>query len=217
MELGLGAGWFEPEHRAFGIDFGESPRARFDRLEEQLEIIIDLWTTAPGERYSHSGEFYELSSAPAVPTSQIPHVPLIVGGQGPVRTPQLAATFADEFNALRQPPVDLVNVFGRVRAACEHVGRDPDSLVYSTAVVVCCGEGLAEIQQRTARSGQSPEKLATAGAAGTPEEVIEQLKRYIDAGAHRLYLRLFDLADLDHVALLGEQVAPAIGAMSPRR
>lgn len=211
MELGLGTGWFEPEHRAFGIDFGENARARFDRLEEQLQIVTDLWKTVPGERYSHSGRFYELASAPAAPTSQIPHVPLILGGQGPVRTPRLAARFANEFNALRQPPAELVKVFARVRAACEKVGRDPASLVYSTAVVVCCGENRAQIEQRIERSGQPRKKLAAAGAAGTPEQVVEQLAHYIDAGASRLYLRLFDLPDLDHVALLGDQVRARVG------
>lgn len=172
--------------------------------------MTGLWTTSSGEHYSHTGRFYQLESTPAIPTSQHPHVPLIIGGQGSVRTPRLAAAYADEFNALRQPPAALVEVFGRVRAACEKVGRDADSLKYSTAVVVCCAETPAEIDRRLALSGQSREKLATSGAAGTPEQVVEQLQRYVDAGADRLYLRLFDLADLEHVSLLGEQVAPAL-------
>lgn len=210
VELGLGAGWYEPEHRALGLDFGASTGERFDRLEEQLQILTDLWRTAPGEHYSRSGGFYDLESAPAVPTSQQPHVPLIVGGQGRVRTPKLAATYASEFNALRQAPDDLVHVFERVRRACEAIGREPESLVYSTAIVVCCGQNRQDIDRRVERSGQSPEKLRVSGAIGTPEEVLEQVGRYVDGGAGRVYLRLFDLADLDHVALLGEQVRAAL-------
>lgn len=210
VELGLGAGWHEPEHRAFGIEFGASTGERFDRLEEQLQILTDLWRTTPGEHYSHSGGFYDLESAPAVPTAQKPHVPLIVGGQGRVRTPKLAATYASEFNALRQAPDDLVHVLERVRRACEAIGREPESLVYSTAIVVCCGQNRQDIDRRVEQSGQSPEKLRVSGAVGTPEEVLEQVGRYVDAGAGRVYLRLFDLADLDHVALLGEQVRAAL-------
>lgn len=212
VELGLGAGWYEPEHRAFGIDFGDSLGQRFDLLEEQLDVLTGLWTTPIGERFSHSGRFYELDSAPAVPTTQDPHVPLILGGQGPIRTPRLAATYASEFNALRQTPENVGEVFARVRHACETIGRDPDDLVYSAAIVVCCGEDPATVHQRIERSGQAPDKLATTGAVGTPEQVIDRLNRYLHAGADRIYVRLFDLADLDHVALLGETVLPAMSS-----
>src|SRR5919107_150883 len=98
VELGLGAGWFEAEHAAYGIPFpglGE----RFDRLEEQLEIVTGLWRTLPGERYSFSGEHYTLTDSPALPKPvQQPHPPVIVGGPGKKPTPELAARFAGEFN-----------------------------------------------------------------------------------------------------------------------
>ena len=214
IELGLGAGWHEAEHRAFGVDFGRGFGERFDRLEEQLEVLTGLWTTQVGETYSHAGRRYKLDGAPAVRTVQDPHVPVIIGGQGRTRTPRLAATYANEFNALRQTPDVLVEVFDRIRCACEAIGRDPDDLLYSTAVVVCCGEDSAAVDRRVERSGQDRNKLAESGAVGSVDEVIEKLHGYVDAGADRIYLRLFDLEDLDQLALLGEQVLPAVVAAS---
>src|SRR5947209_7246230 len=98
VELGLGAGWFDPEHHAHGIPFpplGE----RFERLREQLEIIVGMWTTPAGERFSFDGRHYQIKESPALPKPvQRPHPPVIIGGAGSKRTPVLAARFADEFN-----------------------------------------------------------------------------------------------------------------------
>jgi F420-dependent oxidoreductase-like protein len=130
VELGLGAGWYEAEHTAYGIPFpplGE----RFDRLEEQLEIITGLWSTPEGERYSFSGRHYSVTDSPALPKpAQTPRPPVIIGGGGPRRTPALAARFADEFNLPFAPVARFVEQRDRVRSACEASGRDPESLVY---------------------------------------------------------------------------------------
>ena len=97
-ELGLGAGWFDAEHTAYGVPFpplGE----RFERLEEQFAILTGLWDTPVGETFDFDGRHYQLKDSPALPKPvQQPHPPLIVGGGGAKRTPRLAATFADEFN-----------------------------------------------------------------------------------------------------------------------
>jgi F420-dependent oxidoreductase-like protein len=132
VELGLGSGWFETEHRSYGIPFpplGE----RFDRLAEQLEIVTGLWSTPAGERYPFSGWNYEVVGSPALPKPvQQPHPPVIVGGKGRRRTPELAARFAAEFNVPFTPVNEVAEQFARVDDACSAAGRDPAELVRST-------------------------------------------------------------------------------------
>ena len=205
-ELGLGAGWFDAEHRAYGVPFPPDSE-RFDRLEEQLEIITGLWATPVGERFSHSGRNYRLEDSPALPKPvQSPRPPIIVGGIGPKRTPGLAARFADEFNTPFMQPADAAAQFDRVRQRCESIGRDPASLRYSSAVTVCCGTDTAEIERRAARIGQPVEHLRAFGACGTPGEVAERLRQYGSAGAGTVYLQVLDLDDLDHIRLIGREL-----------
>jgi F420-dependent oxidoreductase-like protein len=212
VELGLGTGWFEAEHRAYGIPFpalGE----RFDRLEEQLEIVTGLWSTPEGQSYEFRGRHYELAPGPALPKpAQRPRPPVIVGGLGARRTPALAARFAAEFNV----PFAGVELAGEriegVREACRAAGRDPEGLVYSHAVTVCCAESEAELDRRAARIGRTVEDLRQNGAAGTPQQVAARLREYRDAGAARSYLQVIDLDDLDHVALIAAEVMPLLGA-----
>jgi F420-dependent oxidoreductase-like protein len=206
VELGLGAGWFADEHRAYGVPFpplGE----RFDRLEEQLAIITGLWSTAAGDTFSFTGELYEVHDSPALPKPvQAPHPPVIIGGYGARRTPGLAARYATEFN-LPFPPLDAyVDAIARVHAACEAIDRDPGSLRSSVALVVCCGETEADIERRAARIGRAPDELRANGAAGTPAEVVEKIRAYRDAGAETVYLQVLDLDDLEHLELLGGEV-----------
>ncbi len=174
VELGLGTGWFEQEHKAYGIEFpplGE----RFDRFEEQLEIIRGLWTTPAGETFDFSGRHYRLEGSPALPKPvQQPHPPILIGGGGPKRTPRLAARFAAEYNLPFQSPEASGRAFTRVREACEAEGRDPASMICSAAVVVCCGSDEAEVERRAGRIGRQPAELRENGAAGTPEEVVGQ-------------------------------------------
>ena len=210
VELGLGTGWFEQEHRAYGIDFpplGE----RFERLEEQLRVVTGLWTTPAGETFDFAGDHYQLTSSPALPKPvQRPHPPIVIGGGGPRRTPRLAAQFGSEYNLPFRSPEDAEAAFARVRRACERHDRDPDDLVRSVAVVVCCGADDGEVERRAARIGRAPEELRTNGAAGTPDEVVAKLERYAEAGAQRLYLQVLDVDDLDHVRLLGRDVLPRV-------
>jgi F420-dependent oxidoreductase-like protein len=211
VELGLGTGWFDGEHTAYGIPFpplGE----RFERLEEQLSILTGLWKTPVGEKYSFAGTHYQLTDSPALPKpEQHPHPPLILGGAGAKRTPRLAATFADEFNVPFHGVSDTEAQFGRVRAACEAVDRDPDSLVFSAAQVVCCGADEAEVAARAKAIGREPGELRTNGVAGTPDEVLERLGALGAAGASRVYLQVLDLDDLDHLRLISERVLPHVG------
>ncbi len=210
IELGLGAGWYEEEHAAYGIPFPPVAE-RFDRLGEQLAVITGLWTTPPGERFSYPGRYYQLSDCPALPQPrQRPHPPVIIGGSGPSRTPALAARFAAEFNLPFAPLADFVAQRQRVSQACEAIDRDPASMVWSVALVACCGTDESEVGRRAGAIGREPDELRANGAAGLPDEVVETLRRYGDAGAQRVYLQVLDLDDLDHLALMADRVLPEV-------
>jgi F420-dependent oxidoreductase-like protein len=207
VELGLGTGWYDAEHTAYGIPFpplGE----RFDRLEEQLEIITGLWSTPVGGTFSHAGAHYTLTDSPALPKPVQAPLPVIVGGGGPRRTPALAARFAQEYNVPFRSLTDTGDAFDRVRAACEAAGRDAGSLTYSAAQVLCVGRDEAEIARRASAIGREVDELRTNGLAGTPDEVIAKARTYAELGATRLYLQVLDLGDLEHLELVAAEVAP---------
>lgn len=210
VELGLGAGWFEAEHTAYGIPFPELGE-RFDRLEEQLEVITGLWGTPAGSRFDHGGKRYPIADSPGLPKPvQRPGPPIIVGGTGRRRTPALAARFAAEANVAFQPLDAFTQAQGRFTAACETAGREPSTLIRSAALVVCCGADEAEFARRSAAIGREPDELRQNGAAGLPAEVVERIGIFRDAGAQRLYLQVLDLADLDHLRLVAAEVAPQL-------
>jgi F420-dependent oxidoreductase-like protein len=210
VELGLGAGWFDDEHTAYGIPFPPQGE-RFERLEEQLAIVTGLWETPVGERFSFAGKHYQLTDSPALPKPvQSPRPPVIVGGWGKSRTPKLAARFADEFNVPFPRLGDFRPAVDSVAAACEAAARDPASMTFSTAVVVCCGEDEDSFRRRAAAIGREPGELHENGAAGTVNEVVDRLSAFAEAGAERIYLQVLDLHDLDHLRLLASEVAPAL-------
>ena len=208
VELGIGSGWFENEHRAYGLAFPPIG-IRHRMLEEQLAIITGLWNTPVGETFSFVGAHYQVGDSPALPKPrQQPRLPIIIGGKGPKRTPRLVATYADEFN-VSFPPIDVfVHHRGLVRAACEARQRDPDSLVYSAALIVCCGSDEAEFLQRARAIDRDPDELRRVGLAGLPAEVIDRIAAYRAAGVERFYLQTLDIDDLDHLELLATDVLP---------
>ncbi len=210
VEFGIGAGWYEEEHTAYGIAFPPVAE-RFDRLEEQLAIITGLWETPRGETFSFAGNHYQLADSPALPKPlQRPRPPVIVGGHGTRRTPQLAARFADEFNVPFASLDICTRQYEAVARACEAAGREPGSMVRSAALVVCCGSDENEIELRARNIGREVGELRTSGAAGTPAEVAEKLLAYGQAGAERIYLQVLDLADLDHLRLISSEVVGAL-------
>ncbi|MCB5165497.1 LLM class F420-dependent oxidoreductase [Streptomyces bambusae] len=208
VEFGLGAGWFEREHEAYGIPF---PAERFGRLEEQLAIVTGLWATRPGETFSHSGKYYRLTDSPALPKPLQDKVPVLVGGHGARRTPRLAAQYADEFNIPFASVADTERQFGRVRAAAREAGRDPGGLVYSNALVVCVGRNDAEVARRAAAIGREVAELKANGLAGSPAEVVEKIGAYRAVGSSRIYLQVLDLHDLDHLELIASEVMGRLG------
>ncbi|MHB8465803.1 MAG: LLM class F420-dependent oxidoreductase [Acidimicrobiales bacterium] len=208
VELGLGTGWHDGEHRAYGLPF-PATRERFEMLEEQLAIVTGLWGSSGP--FTYEGTHYRLVDSPALPKPlQQPRPPIILGGAGAKKTPALAATFADEFNVPFHPIGDTVKQFERVRAACDAAGRDPASLVLSAAVTVCCGEDEAAVVRRAEGIGRSVEHVRRWDAGGLPGEVVERLHQYRDAGAERVYLQMLDVRDLDHLALLAAEVLPHV-------
>jgi F420-dependent oxidoreductase-like protein len=209
VELGLGAGWYDDEHRAYGIPF-PSVGERFERLEEQLAIITGLWNTPVGERFNYAGRHYTIIDSPALPKPLQRPVPIIVGGSGPARTPRYAAMYAAEFNSPFAPIGFFVEQADRVREACRAIGRDPATVVFSSAQVLCCGRDEAELKRRAGAIGREPNELRRNGVAGTVDEVIAKLNRFADAGAQRVYLQVLDLHDLEHLQLVAETVAPAV-------
>ena len=210
VELGIGAGWFEAEHTAYGIPF-PSLGERFDRYEEQLAVITGLWNTPAGETFDFEGKHYRLSGSPALPKPvQEGGIPVIVGGAGKKRTPRLAARYAGEFNVPFSSAADNARLFAGVRQACEEAGRDPASMVYSSALVLCVGKDEAEIARRAEAIGREVDELREHGVAGTPAEAVDILGRYAEAGAQRVYLQVLDLSDLDHLDLVAGDVAPQL-------
>ncbi|WP_035802945.1 LLM class F420-dependent oxidoreductase [Kitasatospora mediocidica] len=207
VELGLGAGWFEKEHSAYGIPF---PDRRIDRLEEQLAIITGLWETKLGETFDFAGTHYQLTDCPALPKPVQQRIPVLIGGMGAKRTPALAARYAAEFNLPFVSVEQTREQIGRVRAAAEERGRPADDLVYSNALVACVGRDDAEVARRAAAIGREVEELKANGLAGTPAEVADRIGRYREAGSRRIYFQILDLDDLDHLELIATQVKPQL-------
>jgi F420-dependent oxidoreductase-like protein len=210
IELGLGAGWYEPEHTAYGIPF-PTLRERFDRLEEQVEIITGLWSTPRGETFSFSGRHYQLTDSPALPKPlQRPHPPLVIGGHGARRTPALAARSAAELNVPFGSVEASRAMFERADAACDRIGRDPTTLTRSVAQVLCCGKDDAELARRAGRIGRQVDELRAHGLAGTPAELLDKLDQFAQVGVSRVYLQTLDLSDLDHLELVASEVMAAM-------
>ncbi len=207
VEFGIGAGWFEAEHQAYAIPFpglGE----RFDRLEQQLDIITGMWATPVGEAFDYVGTHYTVADSPALPKPvQQPHPPIIIGGGGAKRTPALAARFADEFN-LAFPALEFVPIqFGRVRSALETAGRGTADMVFSAAFAVCAGRDDAQVARRAQAIGRDVGELrANTPLAGTPDEIVDRLGKFAEAGVQRVYLQLLDVADLDHLEFFAATV-----------
>ncbi|AOX46488.1 LLM class F420-dependent oxidoreductase [Microbacterium sp. BH-3-3-3] len=208
VELGLGTGWFEREHAAYGIPF---PAKRFDLLEEQLQVVTGLWQTPDAETFSFDGEHYRLDAAPALPRPVQSPVPVIVGGGGPKRTPALAARYATEFNIGFVAEEQISAAFARVRAACETAERDPATLKLSVALPTIVGTDDAEIERRVAAIGQTRAQFDNgANLVGTPAQIADKVERLRALGAERVYFQLLDLRDVAHADLVGAELLPLL-------
>jgi len=208
VELGLGAGWNDVEHRANSIPFPPTGE-RFEMLEDQLAIITGMWTSPIGTPFDHTGVQQSVEGSPGLPKpvqrdERSGGVPIVMGGWGAKRTPRLAAQYAAEYNLPFSPAPNVADQFDKVRAACDKAGRDPSTLTLSCAVVACCGENEAAFERRANAIGQDPTQLRANQLGGTTTEVADRAKEYEAAGAQRLYLQVLDLHDLEHLDVLAD-------------
>jgi F420-dependent oxidoreductase-like protein len=203
VELGIGAGWYDTEHAAYAIPF-PSCGERFERLADQLAIITGLWATPEGESFSYEGKHHTVVDSPGLPKPvQRPGPPIIIGGLGKVRTPRLAATYAAEFNHMfPSNAAGTAEMTELVDAVCQKIDRDPATLARSFAQTTCVGEDDASFRKRAEKLGRDPEELRTNAIAGTLEEARAKLAEFEAVGITRVYLQLFDLADLEHLETL---------------
>ncbi len=211
VEFGLGSGWFEAEHRAYGVPF-PSVRERFDRLTEQLAVITGLWTTPAGQTFDYAGEHYTINDSPGLPKPvQSPHPPIVVGGTGAKRTPALAAQYAAEFN-VPFATIDVVRrQFERVADAVAAAGRAADSIVYSSAFVLCAGRDDAEVARRASVIGREVDEMSSnSPLVGSPDEIVDKLGPWRELGVQRVYAQLLDMSDLAHLELLASDVMPQL-------
>ena len=219
VEVGFGAGWYEGEHAAHGIPFPPL-KERFDRMEESLEVCTRLW--APSESATFKGRYYSLDGAPGRPKPVQQPLPVIIGGRGAKRTPDLTARFAAEYNTGADLP-EWKERRARVVAACERIGRDPASVVYSwmTATVVGLTEADAwkEAERRFRHAGRTgdvrawmAEQQAGGMLFGSAEQAAEKLSAALAAGATRWYLQIVPSPSDELLEVIAKEIAPRIRA-----
>ncbi len=217
VDLGMGAGWWEAEHRTHGVPF-PSTDERFEMLEEQLEIVHGLWSE---DVYSFESRHYAIESCRFVPKPvQRPHPPIVVGGNGGPRIARLVARWGDEFNRVGGTPEEVGASIARVRAAVESAGRDADSVTMSYMTWFLIGRTEEEWRARAeaawnrdASAGSFDEYLADAERdfiVGTVDQAVARMKEYVEAGIERFVLNhaLFD--DLDQIDLFASDVRPRL-------
>lgn len=209
VELGIGAGWYEAEHKAYGFPFPDAGR-RFDDLTDQLAIIDGLWNTPDGETFTYTGPVHSVADSPGLPKPVQSPMPIIIGGSGTTRTPALAARYASEYNVAFSSVDTFVERKQRVEAACAAISRHRP-ISYSAALVVCAGATEADVSRRAAAIGRESDELRRNGAAGSAEETAAAIRAFTDAGAQRVYLQVLDLSDLDHLDFIAGEVAPLLG------
>jgi alkanesulfonate monooxygenase SsuD/methylene tetrahydromethanopterin reductase-like flavin-dependent oxidoreductase (luciferase family) len=210
VELGLGAGWYAAEHAAYAIPFPETPE-RFDRLEDTLAIVTGLWSAPEGTTFSHAGEAdVELGGVACGQRRGTTGAVAADDDRGPRSLGRLGQTGRVRDRVVVSDVETTGAQFERVRAACREVDRDPDSLVYSAAQVVCCGETAQLLDRRADAIGRPPDQLRTDGLAGSPQEVVDKLGRFAELGARRIYLQVLDVHDLDHLEVIAAEVMPHV-------
>ncbi|MET9267830.1 LLM class F420-dependent oxidoreductase [Amycolatopsis sp. NPDC004079] len=211
VEFGIGTGWYDDEHTAYGLTLPPL-KERFDRYAEQLAVITGLWKTPAGETFSYSGDYYTFADSPALPKpAQSPAPPVIIGGGGKKRTPALAAQYADEFNLPFVDAETALAQFERVDAAAEAIGRNPKEILRSVALVLAAGRDEAEVARRASAIGRETDELRANGLAGTAAEIVDRIGQWREkTGITRLYLQVLDLSDLDHIEFVASEVAPQL-------
>ena len=215
VDLGLGAGWHEPEHRAYGFPLPPA-KTRMEVLAEQLEIVHGLWGPGPfvfkGRHYQLEG--FEPTGALPKPVQQ-PHPPIVLGGHGGPRSAALAARWADEYNTVYVPADLCRQRRATVEKAFEEQGRDPRELTFSLMTGCVVGASQQDVDRRiravSERTGRDwTEGDTSALVVGTVDQAVERLKAFEEAGVERVMLQHLAHEDLDMVHLIGQEIAPAV-------
>ncbi|MDX2160385.1 MAG: TIGR03560 family F420-dependent LLM class oxidoreductase [bacterium] len=205
--LGLGAGWQEREHHNFGIPFYDFP-TRYAMFEEGLEVTVRLLRSDDPVHYQ--GKYFSLDDAVLLPRPQR-KTPILIGGNGPTRTLPLAARYADEWNGVFISPETFKERNELLNKLCEAVARDPKAIQRSLMTKVSFFPDAAQQAQYLAEANTTIEALRGDGRmiAGTPEQVIEQIRAYEMSGCERIMLQWLDLDDLDGIEAMAQTVLPA--------
>ena len=202
IELGIGTGWMEQEHRAYGFPFPPM-RERMDRLAEQLEVIAGSFAPGP---FSFSGEHFSVAELDATPKPVQQPFPLLMGGKAAPRGARLAARFAAEYNVVEATPEEAAAARERLDRACTEAGRDPATLRFSLMHPFLIGRDAGERERRAAAL---PGGAAGTSLAGTPEQIAARLREYEAAGIERVMLQHLLVRDRDALELIAAEVVPA--------
>jgi len=224
IEVGVGAGWNDEDHRPLGLDFpGIGERA--DLMEDQLALLHGLWTgpdgwSFEGHQVRVEGGFLrpkpvDVPGRPRTPDGAV-RPRILVGGEGSPRGFRIAARYADEFNLTSTSPERAMAKYAALDAACRAIGRDPATITHSAMVGTMIGADTAEVDRRRADlmralevdDGGSDWLDARAGRwiMGTPDEARATIRRFADAGVERLMLQDFLPLDLEMVDLMGAEL-----------
>ena len=200
--LGIGAGWQENEHAAYGLALG-SVKQRLDRFEEATQILLSLLREP---RTSFEGNYFTISDAPNQPRPVQSPIPLLIGGSGEKRTMRIAARYADEWNAWTMPEL-LAHKVGVLQQHCNDLGRDPAEIAVSTQALLFLSTDEDWL------AGKRGSDTGRAAVIGTPDQVTEIIQQYAEAGADEFIVPDFTMGSLsrrkDTCDLFIEQVAPS--------
>jgi F420-dependent oxidoreductase-like protein len=216
VEPGLGAGWWDREHEAYGFDLPEIG-PRMDAFEEQLEIVTRQWGDGA---FSFDGGHFRIADLDAQPKPVQRPMPFVVGGSGGPRSLRIAARWASEYNTVMAGPEKLRELRGKLDAACEKQGRDPATLPLSVMTGWLVGRTREEVVDRASRlvewKGKGDDGAAFLERApdhmivGTVAEAVEQLRALHEAGCHRVMAQHLLHRDTEAIELIGHEVAPLV-------
>jgi len=205
---GIGAGWFEGEHNAYGFEF-PSLKERFERLEDHLRIARAMFTE---EQATVAGEHHSVNGAYNNPKPLRGDIPILIGGSGERKTLRMVAQYADGCNLFGGPD-RAKHLLEVLEGHCENVGRDPAEITKTSMRTIAIGETEAAVQAKVdAMRGFWPEERIASITAGTPEQILEVAQAYLDVGIEGLTFSMPDVHDLEAVALAGETLAPVFNA-----
>lgn len=208
LRLGLGAGWNEEEHEAFGFDLLDTD-SRFERFEEGLEVVTRLLRSE--KPVSFDGEFYNLRDAEILPRSPRPGgVPIVIGGNGARRTLPLAARYADEWNAVYLTPEEFADLGSRLDELMREAGRVPDDIKRTLMTRVVFGRTRADVDRKLDGAGR--DWVPAGVVAGTENEIVERLGRLAEAGVERVMAQWLEADDIDAMEVMAHSVLPQLRA-----